>query len=71
MNQLEALTTMLDATAEMDDRVHVRRARKVVARMAEKRRLKADERAQLKAALDAWTAVGATIPTTDERVKLP
>lgn len=45
MNQLDALTTILDATVELDDRPHVKRARKVLANMAEARRAKRERRA--------------------------
>jgi hypothetical protein len=54
MNQLDALTTMLDATVELDDRPHVRRARKVLAKMAEARRAKRERRLQRDIFPHAW-----------------
>jgi hypothetical protein len=44
MNQLDAITTILDATVELDERLHVKRARKVLAKMAEARRAKRERR---------------------------
>jgi len=49
MNQLDALTHLLDATTERDDEVLIRRARKVVAKMAEKRRLVRQRKADYEA----------------------
>lgn len=51
MNQLDALTTILDATVELDERPHLKRARKVLARMAEARRAKRERRF---ASPEAW-----------------
>ena len=38
MNQLDALVTILEATIELDNQPSVRRARKVLTKMADKRR---------------------------------
>lgn len=38
MNQLDALVVILEATIELDDQPHIRKARKVLTKMADHRR---------------------------------